>query len=159
MTKNDDVSILNNLVFIFVWRNWNKENNVKNDWLIISIIWDFVYNFSYFNDDIFKNDWRDFNIIVIFLCCLVSLYCMFCKNQQKEFCVKIFFDQLVVINDLLKMWYLYFLCVRFENIKISQVLKLIFLINILNFVFKCVQFWLKKLKVCLNWLCWDNIFV
>ena len=89
LTKNDDALILDNLVFISVWRDWNRENNIKNNWLITNIIWNFICSFSYFNNNTFKNNWRNFDIIVIFLCCLASLYCMFCKNQQREFCVNL----------------------------------------------------------------------
>ena len=73
--------------------------------------------------------------------------------------LKNFSDQLVVVDDLLKMWYLCLLCFSLNYIKISQVLKLIFFMNISNLIFEHVQFWLKKLKIYLNWLFWNNWYI
>ena len=55
------MSVIKHILSLYVWKDCCEEDNLKNNWLLINIIWNFIYEFSDFNDDNkAKKNWRNF---------------------------------------------------------------------------------------------------
>ena len=99
---DNKMSVIECVLFFYVWENCCEEDNFKNDWLLMNIIWDFICEFSDFNDDnkakknwrnfvwefsdfndnnTIKKNWKNFDIVDVLQLCFVHWYYIFYNNQ------------------------------------------------------------------------------